>query len=109
MSPIFRILLIICSILANITIMKKVRESSLQIDDSLFWVVSSFFILIISIFPKLIYIIADKLGVSSPANLVYLLIITILLARTFSMSIKISNLENKIKILAQKMSLGERN
>ena len=107
MSIILRILLILASLLASISVIRKIRKAKLQIDDEVFWVLSSIIILLVAIFPNIIYILADITGVQSPANLLYLLVIAILLMKIFNMSIKISILEDKIKKIVQKISLDE--
>lgn len=107
MSTTLRLLLIFASLFANIIVIKRIRKSKLQIDDAVFWLIFSLIILIVAIFPSIIYILADLSGIQSPANLLYLFIIAILLMKTFFMSIKISLLEDKIKKLTQKISLDE--
>ena len=44
----------------------------------------------------------------SPINLVYLLIIFVLLVHQFSMTVRISQMDFKLRTLAQKVALNER-
>ena len=64
---------------------------------------------VIAIFPELIYKIAQKLGMMSPINVVLISVIGILLLKVFMMTIELSQLENKVKELVQKIALDEKN
>lgn len=102
-----RVLLICASLLASVTVIKRVRKAKLQIDDAVFWVLFSISLLLAAVFPRIIYVLAHVSGVQSPANLLYLLIIGVLIVKIFLMSIKISDLESKIKRLVQALVLDE--
>lgn len=77
----------------------------MQIEDSIFWILVSFLFIMISVVPQLADLGARILGVKSTSNFVFLLTIFILLMKNFSMSIKISQLENKIVKIAQNIAL----
>ena len=49
----------------------------------------------------------DLLGFVSPINFVYIVIIFLLLVKQFFMSIKISQLDSKVRILTQRIALNE--
>ncbi|MCX4269339.1 MAG: DUF2304 domain-containing protein [Lachnospiraceae bacterium] len=105
MSVILRIVLIIACFITCYYTLHKIRKSQMQIEDSIFWIFFSFILIIISIFPGIAYFISKLLGIGAPVNFVFLSIIFILLFKMFSMSIKISQLEYKIKNLVQQMAL----
>lgn len=105
MSIMLRLVLIAASVLACILVIRRIRKSGLQIDDALFWIVFSFVLIILSVFPNIIYKLADLLKAQSPANLLYLIIIGILIFKVFLMSLHISSLEAKIKVLVQETAL----
>jgi hypothetical protein len=107
MSLTLRIMLIAAALIANVSVIRRIRKAKLKIDDAVFWVIFSLIILLIAVYPRIIYFLSDISGVRSPANLLYLLIISVLLVKIFSMSIKISTLEDKFKSLVQKLSLEE--
>jgi hypothetical protein len=85
--------------------LKKIKDSKLQIQYVIFWVNVSFIIVIIAIFPNIMTVFSKILGVYSPANLVYAAILFILLVKNFLMTIEISDLENRLKELAQTVAL----
>ena len=108
MSDIFRIWLICVSLLALLYILRKIRYSKLQIEYAVFWIFCSIMLVIISIFPGLVYKFCELLGMMSPAHAVYLVFIAILLLKVFMMTIELSQLENKVKELVQKIALDEK-
>lgn len=108
MSDILRIALIIISLLALLYILRKIRYSKLQIEYAIFWILCSIMLVVISIFPEIVYKISQMLGMMSPVNVVYIVIIAILLLKVFMMTIELSQLENKVKELVQKIALDEK-
>ena len=105
MSLALRILLISMSILSAVYVVWRIRNSKMQIEYALFWIVFSVLLTILAIFPQIVYWITAKMGMISPANVVYLFIIGILLLKVFMMTIELSNLENKFKSLVQQMAI----
>ena len=100
MTPTLRVVLIVVSILTTFMIMRKIRQSKLQIEDSIFWLGFSSILIVFSIFPELA-------GTYTTANFIYLAVIFLLIVKMFHMSIKQSQLETKVKDLAQKIALDE--
>lgn len=64
--------------------------------------------IVMSVFPGIVYWITEKMGMVSPANVVYLFIIAVLLVKSFMMTIEISTLENKVKDLVQQIAINEK-
>lgn len=105
MSVFLRIILILTSILTLLFMLRKIRQSKFQIEDSISWILLSFVLILISVFPKLADIGSELVGVQSTVNFVFLLFIFILLIKTFLSNIKISQLDAKIKELTQEISV----
>ena len=106
MTPTLRVVLIVVSIL-TFMIMRKIRQSKLQIEDSIFWLGFSSILIVFSIFPGLPDLLAELAGTYTTANFIYLAVIFLLIVKMFHMSIKQSQLETKVKDLAQKIALDE--
>ena len=102
MSVFLRMILIIGALLLMVFMLKKIRQSKLKIEYIIFWIVFSLLLVLMGIFPKLFYIIADLIGFQSPISMVYLLV------KLFFMTIQISQLENKLDQLAQKIALDNK-
>ena len=108
MTPVFRIILIVVSILSTWYILKKIRQSKLQIEYAIFWIIFSGVLVIISLFPWLVSLFTRLLGMQLPVNFVFMVFIFILLVKLFMMTIELSALENKVKDLTQELALAEK-
>ena len=106
MTSILRIVLIIVCFLTCYYALYKIRKSQMQIEDSIFWILFSIALVIISIIPDIAYFLANLLGIGSPVNFVFLAVIFIMIFKVFSMSIKISQLEYKIRNLVQQIAIN---
>lgn len=107
MSWTLRALLIAVSLMATAAVIGKIRRAKMQIEGAVFWVLFSFLLILLSLCPPLLFFFTGLLGMQSPANLLFLVIIALLLAKVFSMSLKLSLLEEKLSALAQEMALAE--
>lgn len=105
MSNILRIVLIMVCLLTCYYALRKIRKSQMQIEDSIFWILFSIILVIISIVPNIAYFLAHLLGIGSPVNFVFLVVIFIMIFKVFSLSIKISQLEYRIKNLVQQIAI----
>ena len=104
-SSAMRLLLILISIGTLVFVITRVRNSRIRISDSVFWVCIALLLLVISIFPQIVYYFTDLLGMMSPINLVFLLFIFILLIKCFSLSVRMSQADSKIEELTQQLAI----
>lgn len=105
-QPIIRVCLVLGSLITATYILRRVRLAKVQIEDTIFWLLFSGILLILAIFPGIAYWAAYLLGFQSPINFVYIVIIFLLLAKQF-MSIRLSQLDSKVRILTQRVALNE--
>ena len=105
MTIVLRCILIAVSLTTMIYIVKKIRSSRMQIEDSLFWLMFSILLVVFAIVPKLPDILANVVGIYSTVNFHFLLFIIILLIKVFMMSVRMSQLENRIRELTQKIAI----
>jgi len=105
MSIVLRILLILASAGMISAVIFRIRKSKFQIHDGLFWVFLSLFFMLLSIFPQIAISLSELIGVESPANLVFLGILALLLIKNFYMSVKISLLEYNLMELTQRVAV----
>ena len=108
MSIGLRILLAVISIWNFWYVVYKIRKSKLQIEHSVFWIFFSFVLIMMSIFPQLVYWLTELIGIQSPVNLVFLAIIFILIVRNFSITLELSQTETKLKNLVQEIALDKK-
>ncbi|WP_289301886.1 DUF2304 domain-containing protein [Sporofaciens musculi] len=109
MSGLLRILLVIGAILMLMFMLKKIRMAKLKIEYSVFWISFASILVIMGVFPKIFYEISDFIGFQSPISMVFLIIIFVLIVKNFFMSIQISQLENKIDNLVQRIAIDRKN
>jgi len=102
-----RILLMCACVITFGYVVWKVRKSQVKIEDTIFWILFALFLLLLSLFPAVVLFISGVLGFDSPANLVFLVIIFLLLVKMFFMSVQISAMDNKIKEMVQEIALVE--
>ena len=105
MSETIRVLLLLVSLFTVWYAMRKIRKSQMQIQDTVFWIGFFGLVLVLAVFPDIGIWLANLVGVDSPINLVFLVIIFVLLIKIFFQSIQISQLDKKIKSLSQRMAL----
>lgn len=105
MSISLRVLLIAVALISSGSMLQKIRKSKLQIEYTLFWVIFGVLLILMAIFPGVVQMVANWMGIYSPANLVFAAIIFILLVKNFFMTVELSNLEVKLKELAQTFAL----
>lgn len=108
MSTVFRVILIVVSLLTTFYILKKIRQSKLQIEYAIFWILFAGVLIIFSLFPWLVSMLTRLIGMQLPVNFIFLFFIFVLLVKMFLMTIELSTLENKVKDLTQELALEEK-
>lgn len=108
MTPLFRVVLVVVSIGTLATVLKRIQKAKLTIEDSIFWILLAMMFVVFALFPIVPDTLARLLGIYSTANFLFLFMIFILLMRMFSMSMRISTLEDKIRKLVQELALRDK-
>ena len=107
MTITLRIILIICSLIAFVLCIKKIKQSKLKVTNSVIWMIGSILLILMSIFLGAVEWISNKLGFMAPVNFVFLVVIGFLLIQNFIHNIRISELNEKIKNLNHYIALKE--
>lgn len=105
MSVLLRYLLLFAAVVTAVWILNRIRKMKVKMEDAIFWIVFAVILCILGLFPELTYWLTRKLGVLSPANLIFLVMIFLLIEKVFTLSIIVSQLEDKITILASELAL----
>lgn len=108
MTATLRIILVLASAWAFYYVLRNIRDQKLQINDSLFWFFFAVLLLLLALFPQITFFFANVLQIESPVNLLFLFMFAILIYRSFRQSIRISQLDNKIKELTQNLTIYEK-
>lgn len=105
MSLTLRILLALASIITVVWILRKIRKFKVKMEDAIFWTFFAIVLLLMAIFPEISFSLSSVLGFISPSNLVFLVIIFLLLEKIFTISIIVSQLEDKVSVLSAELAL----
>ena len=108
MSITLRILCVVGAAITFITIARRIKKASVRIDDMIVWILFSFALLIIAIFPNIPSFFAHLFGFQAMSNFVFLAVICILLMREFSNTLKISQLNARLNELIEEQALQEK-
>ena len=105
MSLGLRILLIVGAVGTMVYFIFQIRRSRMQIGYAVSWTLFSVLLVVMSLFPELFTGLTGLLGFQSPANMIYLAIIFVLLLKQFSMTMKFSRIDEQITGLTQTIAL----
>ena len=108
MQPIFRVILVIVSLLTMSFMMRKIRQAKVQIEAAMFWVIVALILAVFSLFPGVADACARLLGIYSTPNFLFLFMIFLLMVKVFSMTLQVSQMESKQKELVQKIALAQK-
>lgn len=105
MSATLRVILFVLAVVTAWWILSKIRRLKVKMEDAIFWIFVAVVLCVLSLFPEIVYKLTEIVGVMSPANLVFLIVIFILLEKVFTLSIIVSQLEEKVTVLSSEVAL----
>ena len=100
-----RILLFLGSVVVFTIISLCIRKRRIQLKDGIFWIAFGFLLILVSVFPVLAIWASRILGIQSPSNCVFLILIFLLGCHQFFLTIRISRLEIKNNQLVQNIAI----
>ena len=103
-----RIVLLLGSVGLFAFILYLIKKGKLEIKYSIIWMAFSGAMLLFAIFPYIVLIIGDIVGVMDPVNFIFLSQIIFILLILLSVSAVISGFSQKIKKLAQQNAFLEK-
>lgn len=103
-----RVSLIVCAVLILLFVLRRLRKSSLEIADSIFWLFIVVALLVVAIFPQIAYWASGILGFDAPVNFIFCCGILVLLVRTFTQDQKICEHKKKLVRMAQSEALRDK-
>ena len=106
-QTVLRICLILGAFATAGYVLRRVRQARVQIEDTIYWLALSAVLLLVALFPGMAYWESGLLGFVSPINCVYLIIIFLLLARQFMLSIRVSQLDSRLRVLTERVALNQ--
>lgn len=105
MTDMLRLVLVLAAVLVFVLVVRKIRNSQVRLEDSLFWLLLAIALLVVSFVPQIFDMLAALAGVYSTANFVFLFCIFVLLLKCLTMGIRISQLDTRVKELTQYLAI----
>lgn len=99
--------LVVGALVTLIFVIAKIRRSEIKTSDAVFWFFFVLCLLLLALFPQIAFTLSDVLGMESPANLVFLCIVAILLIKQFTTSVEVAKLRDRVTYLVQEIALLE--
>lgn len=103
-----QVILTCISILVFLMVLRFIKKSKVSTQSAVIWILWSFGLIIISVFPKIISQITAFFGIQSSINGLFLIMIFLLYMLVFFLYLKISVLENKVRDLTQHIAIREK-
>ena len=104
MSLTLRIALIIVCVVACLYVLRRIRRAQMEIEDAIYWILVSFALVIISIFPQIPDFLSRLLGI----RFVFLSVIFVVIVKLFSLSLEVSFLKQKLKSTIQNVAIRQK-
>jgi hypothetical protein len=108
MGSILKIFILFCGLAFIGVVFYLLMKRKISERNSLFWLLGSIIIFILSAVPEALEIVARSVGVDYPPTLLFLLSILILLLIVLHQSIQISVLNDQLRELTQRVVLNEK-
>ena len=86
-------------------IIRKVKKSNVRIDDIIVWIIGIFILFIFSLFPQLPAKLSHWIGFEASVNSIFFMVIFFLFFMVFLLTVKVSQLLDKIKDLTHQVAL----
>ena len=105
MSVLLRIEMIVLALVFIVLVFRTVNKQRLQMRFSLVWLMISFAMMVVAIFPQIVITLSGWAGVEVPSNFLYLLGIMALRVVAFFLTVHVSKQADEIKRLTQMLSI----
>lgn len=100
-----RIILILGALITLQYFIRGIRKNRLKIDHSIFWTVFGLVLLLLACVPNVFFWISRVLGFQSPANMVYLVVVFLLVMKLFTTTVRLSRLSEQVASLTQELAI----
>lgn len=108
MDKVLQYILIICSFVFCLFILKKTNKKNLSYKNSLLWLAFGLITLLCAIFPNIVISISNLLHIAEPTNALFLIYIFLVIVVSFYITTTVSKLSEKVTVLIQKNALLEK-
>lgn len=103
-----KVLYILVAIIFIVFVYSKVKRKLLSEKESIFWMLGAIAVLILSVFPNILDVVAQKLNIYYPPSLLFFGGIIFTLALVFRITTYVSVTQEKVKELAERYAVLEK-
>ena len=100
-----RVFFLILSVLVCAFVIVQVRHQRMKERYAALWLIIGAVIIVLGAFPSLLNGVADFVGVALPVNLLFLLSILLLMGVSIHLTLELSRLSEKTRILAEEVAI----
>jgi len=93
------------ALLTLLFMFELLRRRRLREKYAALWISVSFAVIVFAVFPRLLYWLAELVGITTPANLLFFLSLLVLLVVCVQLSAEISSMEHEVQTLAEESAL----
>lgn len=100
-----QILIIVFLLFSIGFIINKIKQNRLELKYALGWILLCLVIGVFTVFPKLLNLSANAMGIELPINMLFFIGFCLSLAIIFMLTVIVSSLANKLKTLTQEVAI----
>jgi len=105
MNSVLQIFLVICILVFIAIIIRFIAKKQLNLRYTLVWLLACFFMLIVTIFPQIVNVVSDFVGIAAPVNTIFLFAGMFLMLIVMTLTFIVSKINNRIYRMAQTIAL----
>lgn len=105
MSATLRVVLFLAALVTVVWILRKIYKCKVKLKDAIFWFCLSALLAVLAVVPQVAYWWASILGFQAAVNFIYLIIFALAMEKIFTLSIIVSQLEDKVTVLSAEVAL----
>lgn len=98
---------LVVALVAVVAVLAILRSGRIREKYAALWLIIGLAILVVTLWPGLLTLLSQWLGVQVPSNLLFFLAILMLLGVTLHLSLEVSELEEETRILSEEVALLE--
>lgn len=96
---------LLIAIAVLVTVIVMLRSQLLREKYAVLWVLVGLLIVVLAVFPDLLELLAESVGVAVPSNLLFALAILMLLGVSLQMSLEVSRLDEEARVLSEETAI----
>lgn len=109
MSNTLRIVLMLSALITVVWILRKIYKCKVKLGDAIFWFCMAIILAVLGIVPEIAYWCADMIGIQAPVNFIFLFVLALMIEKLFTLSIVVSQLQDKVTVLSAEVALRNYN